>query len=159
MGRSENGAISIEFSFISIIFIAFVFIIFEVCKIIYIITAIDYSLAEASRNTVYKDASKSGISYNDNFKDVFFKQSKFWDFFINPEEFVINAKFCTNIPELLANRCSTQADSKRRLALFSVTYRYRPLKIISNTQWADDLYQHLDQHLSRKITYYIESAH
>lgn len=155
---SEKGVISIEFSFIFIIFVAFVFIIFEISKLIFVITAIDYSLAEAARNSAYKSASQQAVSYQKRFEEVFYAQNKFWDFFINPDDLEFTVKFCTNISELTSNRCTTTIDRKRRLAMFTVAYHYRPLKIVSEAKWSENLFSSLNQKLNRKVTYLIESS-
>jgi len=155
---AQDGVITIEFSFIYIIFIAFVFIIFEINKFIFIITAMDYSLSEAARNSAYKDNSTSVVDYQRVFDEYFFSQSGFWVMFINPKDIKVEASFCSTVNEVIKGRCSSLYNSQKKLALYSVSYGYRPLKIISQVAWAESLFSQLDGLFTRKVTYMIESS-
>ncbi|KYP95253.1 hypothetical protein WB67_06835 [bacteria symbiont BFo2 of Frankliniella occidentalis] len=155
---AQDGVITIEFSFIYIIFVAFVFIIFEINKFIFIITAMDYSLSEAARNSAYKDNSTSVVDYQRVFDEYFFSQSGFWVMFINPKDIKVEASFCSTVNEVIKGRCSSLYNSQKKLALYSVSYGYRPLKIISQVAWAESLFSQLDGLFTRKVTYMIESS-
>jgi len=156
--KANHGVIALEFSFIYVIFIGFVFIIFEACKIIFIITSMDYSLSEAARRSAYIDNKTTSVNYTEAFKDYFFKQSGFWDLFIDPSAIKVEASFCNTVNDLLRNRCSSVYDEKKRLALYSVSYKYLPLKAIKGFKWSESLYTSLDGYLTRKVVYVIESS-
>jgi len=156
---SNSGVIAIEFSFIYIIFVAFVFIIFEVCRFYFVVVAMDYSLSQAARNSAYVENETSDVDYAKTFDDYFFKkQSDFWVMFIDRDAIRVDAKFCGSVKEVLNDRCSSVYDNSKRLALYSVNYRYRPMKIISNMAWSESLFSALDGLLSRKVVYMIESS-
>ena len=155
---SNSGVIAIEFSFIYIIFIAFVFIIFEVCRFYFIVVAMDYSLSQAARDSAYIENQTSNVDYTQSFNDSFFKQGNFWVMFIDPDAIRVDAKFCSSVKEVLNGRCSLVYDNSKRLALYSVNYRYRPMKIISDMAWSESLFSALDGLLSRKVVYMIESS-
>lgn len=156
--KANHGVIALEFSFIYIIFIGFIFIIFEACKIIFIITSMEYSLSEAARRSAYIENKTTSANYTEVFKEHFFKQSVFWDFFIDPSAIKIEASFCSTVNELLRNRCSSVYNEHKRLALYSVSYKYLPLKAIKGYKWSESLYTSLDSYLTRKVVYVIESS-
>lgn len=155
---AQDGVIAIEFSFIYIIFIAFVFIIFEVNKFIFTITAMDYSLSEAARHSAYQDNSTTSVAYKQVFENYFFKQNAFWVMFIDPKDIQVEAKFCVSMSDAVKGKCSAIYDNQKRLALYSVSYKYRPLKIMSEAAWSESLFSELDGLLTRKVTYMIESS-
>ena len=155
---NNSGVIAIEFSFIYIIFIGFVFIIFEVCKFLFVVVAMDYSLSQAARNSAYKDNETSNLDYTQAFNDYFYKQSAFWVMFIDPKDIQVDASFCSSVNEVINNRCSSVYNNKKRLGLYSVSYRYRPIKIVNNMAWSESLFSQLDSFLTRKVVYMIESS-
>lgn len=155
---NNSGVISIEFSFIYIIFIGFVFIIFEACKFFFVVVAMDYSLSQAARNSAYIDNQTSNLDYKKVFDDYFFQQKDFWIMFIDPKQIQVDASFCSSVNEVINNRCSSVYNKNRRLAMYSVSYRYRPMKAISNMAWSESLFSKLDSFLTRKVVYMIEAS-
>lgn len=154
----NSGVITIEFSFVYIIFFAFVLIIFETCRFFFVVVAIDYSLSEAARNSSYIENKTSDADFKKVFNDYFFKENSFWVMFIEPKDIQIDASFCTGVREIINYRCSSVYNKDRRIALYSVNYKYRPMKIISNSKWADSMFSLLDDFLTRKVVYMIEST-
>ncbi|WP_241608348.1 hypothetical protein [Rosenbergiella epipactidis] len=154
----NSGVITIEFSFIYIIFIAFVFIIFEACKFFFVVVAMDYSLSQAAKNSSYIENKTSDQDYTTVFNDYFLKQNAFWVMFIDPKAIKVDASFCSSVSEATNNRCSSIYNAKKSLAVYSVSYQYRPLKIIDKLAWSEKLYSNLDSFLSRKVVYFIESS-
>lgn len=156
---SDNGGvISIEFSFTYIIFIAFLFIIFEACKFFFVVVVMDYSLSQVAKNSSYIENKTSGQDYKKVFNDYFFKQNNFWVMFIDPKAIKVEASFCSTVSEATNNKCSSIYNNKKKLAVYSVSYQYRPLKIIDKMAWSESLFSNLDNVLSRKVVYFIESS-
>lgn len=154
---AHDGVIAIEFSFIYIIFIAFVFIIFEACKFLFILSAMDYSLSEAARKSAYVENKTTSFEYGQVFDEYFFNQNKFWVVFIDPKDIQVKANFCSTVNELVKGKCSSVYNNNKRLALFSVSYKYRPFSAISSMKWSESLFSSLDSYLTRKVVYMIES--
>ena len=155
---SNSGVISIEFSFIYIIFAAFVFIIFEICKFYFVIVAMDYSLSQAAKGSAYTKYESSNVDHKNIFKDYFSQQNTFWIMFIDPDAIHVDISFCGNVNDILKDKCSASYSNSKKLALYSVSYRYRPLKLINNMKWSESLFLKLDRSLTRKIVYMLESS-
>lgn len=155
---NNSGVIAIEFSFIYIIFAAFVFILFEVCKFYFVIVAMDYSLSQAARSSAFTQYESSNIDHSNIYKDSFSQQNAFWVMFIDPDAIQVDISFCESVNDILKDKCSDSYSNSKKLALYSVSYRYRPLKLISNMTWSESLFTKLDQTLTRKIVYMLESS-
>jgi len=154
---ANNGVMAIEFSFVYIVFVAFVFVIFEMCKFFFVVVAMDFSLSEAAKVSAYTEKTTQR-DFTKVFNEHFFKQNNFWVIFINPEDITITASFCENINDVIRSRCSSVYSYNKKIALYSVNYRYKPLKAISGIPWSETIFSGLDGLLTRKVVHMIESS-
>ena len=147
----EQGSITLEFSFIFIVFVFLVFLIFEVCRYLYISASVDLTLAEAARIT---SRTENNADYSALFTRNVKEQSALLSMFIDPRDFTLKITYCSSVSRAMTGNCSTGNSSKFPLAVYSASYRYQPLLFaFDNNSSVKQLLTSLNNSLNRRLVY------
>lgn len=142
---SSMGSTAIEFSFIFIPFIMAMLFFTELCRIVYISSALDLILAEsgyrASLNT-----SKSG--YKEIFFDDLHDRLVEWPLFSKGITLNLSMLHCDSVTMLVDERgkCSSTNVKGKPLALYNVNVNYQPLFFMFPIKM-------VERKLSRKVVF------
>lgn len=147
----EKGSVTLEFSFVFIVFMFLIFMIFEVCRFLYISASVDLTLAEAARIT---SRTESTTNYTALFTQNVKEQSALLSMFIDPQDFTLSIKYCSSVSRAMAGNCSTGNSSKYPLAVYSASYHYRPLLFaFDNNSSVKQLLTSLNNSLNRRLVF------
>ncbi|WP_080660659.1 TadE/TadG family type IV pilus assembly protein [Serratia fonticola] len=119
--KKEQGAVAVE---ISLIFFPFIFIIlfmFEICRVIYISSALDLAVAEASRYAAISQISEVG--YQKVFIDKLNKDIPLMPLLTADKNIYVNVNYCSTIEDVIINNCDSISNEKP-LAIYTVGYNY-----------------------------------
>lgn len=122
----EDGAIAIELSLVLVPFLVSILFIIELCRVMYLSSALDLVLAESGRYISLKD----GVSeYSTEFERALDENVKFWPLLsTGNERIAVTVKQCKNISDIISLTCITGADSTGKpLAVYSFKYHYEPV--------------------------------
>lgn len=144
--QEEKGIVAVEFSFVIVIFLLMVFFIFEISRYMFISSAIDFMLSSAARTSASRSASNT--DYNELFRKSITTDNGFWAGFIDPSLLATRVTFCDTVTQVIANKCSAAESDLKKLAVYQVSYRYRPLILVPG---ADALITALENSLSRQV--------
>lgn len=146
----NSGAASIEFSVVLIPFLASLLFIMELCRIMYLTAAVDLVLAESAR---YISLEPSATDYSQSFNRVLNDNIALWPLLASGQPVNVSVSHCANLADLrdMVSRCTMDdADGNRALAVYSLTYHYKPLFFIFSAGKFDSL-------LSRKVVFIQEA--
>ncbi|GKX51702.1 TadE/TadG family type IV pilus assembly protein [Budvicia aquatica] len=121
----EDGAIAIELSLVLIPFLVSIFFIIELCRVMYLSSALDLVLAESGRYISLKD----GVSeYSAEFERALDENVKFWPLLYTGNKITVTVKQCKDISEIINFTCITGgASTDKSLAIYSFKYNYEPV--------------------------------
>lgn len=147
---SSYGAASIEFSLVLVPFLASLLFIMELCRIMYLTSAIDLVLAESAR---YTSLEPSTTDYTQNFNKMLNDNIVLWPLLASGQSVDVSVYHCEKVTDLRSIMSSCTVDDtagKKILAMYSITYHYKPLFFIFSAGYFDSL-------LSRKVIYIQEA--
>lgn len=123
----ESGATTIEFTFFITSFLIILFFFIELCRVIFISSALDLAVAQSGRAASFD--SNAAVNYATVFKKSLAENSKLWPFLGNDNDIEIKPiKYCLDVQQLIDNTCSsTQSPSGSALAIYSIRYAYSPV--------------------------------
>ncbi|OAN12987.1 hypothetical protein A3K86_15055 [Photobacterium jeanii] len=154
--NKQGGVFAIEFALGFIVLFMFTMLIFEACRLTYICSVLDYTAAEAARDTrVQLNKSDDFIKYKGKNCDTDVSENekqkcktiqsfsgdqfaiwfhtfinnnggKLWQVFTARNEMTITAQHYKNLYALAANRPSS-GWNKNSVSLYQVTYKYQPI--------------------------------
>lgn len=119
--KEEKGAISVEISLIFIPLIFIILLIFELCRIVYISSALDLAVAEASRYAAISTMTEE--DYQAVFYSKLNKDIPLWPLLTRDENLYIDVSYYNTINDVITNNCDKNAEQKS-LALYNVGYNY-----------------------------------
>ncbi|VTR57431.1 Flp pilus assembly protein TadG [Serratia fonticola] len=115
--KKEQGAVAVE---ISLIFFPFIFIIlfmFEICRVIYISSALDLAVAEASRYAAISQISEVG--YQKVFIDKLNKDIPLMPLLTADKNIYVNVNYCSTIEDVIINNCDSISNEKTSCYIYS----------------------------------------
>ncbi len=147
----ERGSVTLEFSFVFIVFVFFIFFIFEINRFMYISATLDLTLAESARVT---SRSENTQDYTSLFARNVAEQSAIWSMFVNPDDFTLKVTHCSSVSRAIAGNCVSGNGSLYPLAVYTASYRYRPLLFaFDNNSSIKRLLTSLNSTLNRRLVY------
>lgn len=143
--RSSTGSAALEFSLILIPFIMALLFLAELCRVVYISSALDLILAESSYRTSLRQPDSDYRAY---FKKAFNERLDVWPLFTQKNTIRVSAQYCNDIAALIENgkHCSSTHAVGKPLALYDVNIHYQPLFFIFPTVM-------VEQRWKRKIAF------
>ncbi|MGF1692156.1 TadE/TadG family type IV pilus assembly protein [Photobacterium kagoshimensis] len=154
--KKQKGVFAIEFALGFFVLFMFTVLIFEVCRLTYICSLLDYASAEAARDArvqlnknhdfikykgknCHTDVPKNETSrcqkiqsYSGNQFAIWFHSflstngGKLWQVFTASNEMFIKTRHYKNL-HALAHDASTSSWSKNSISMYEVTYKYQPI--------------------------------
>lgn len=122
---SNSGTAAVEFALVIIPFLALFLFTAELCRIIFLSSVIDVTLAESSR---YASYSGEDTQYETVFRSMLRDNLADWPLLGSGEDVDINVKYCANIQAILNDKCNSV--STQPLAIYSINYRYSSMFFI-----------------------------
>ncbi|MCW2480012.1 MULTISPECIES: TadE/TadG family type IV pilus assembly protein [unclassified Symbiopectobacterium] len=137
--RSSNGSAALEFSLLFIPFVMAFLFLAELCRVVYISSALDLVLAESSYSASLRQSDRD---YNAYFKKALNMRLDVWPLFTKENIISTSVKYCDDIAALIENdkHCLSPNAVGKPLALYLVNIHYRPLfflfpKVMVEQQW------------------------
>ncbi|QKJ88442.1 hypothetical protein PMPD1_3525 [Paramixta manurensis] len=146
----RQGVVTIEFSFVVVIFFFFVFFAFEIGRYMVISSTIDLSLSTSARNSAF--SAKRGVDYNVIFQQTLDHESRLWAGFIDPKKLSAKVSFCEDVAQAVDGACDADS-TRKKLAFYQVDYDYRPLLFIDVIPGTKAFASALRASLSRRLIY------
>ncbi|WP_140918317.1 TadE/TadG family type IV pilus assembly protein [Limnobaculum xujianqingii] len=119
--KEEKGAVAVEISLIFIPLIFIILLIFELCRIVYISSALDLAVAEASRYAAISTLTE------EDYQAVFYRKLNtdipFWPLLTRDENLYVDVNYCSTINDVITGNCDNNPDQKS-LAIYNVGYHY-----------------------------------
>lgn len=124
--KDEKGAITLEFSLLVSLFVSLTFFFIELCRIIFLSSALDLAVTEAGRSASFD--SRSVGNYKQSFIASLNNNIKLWSFIGSDDAIdVDDVLYCADVSELVNGTCHVSWDSgSAKIALYRVKYRYNP---------------------------------
>lgn len=124
--RSSSGNAALEFSLLFIPFVMAFLFLAELCRVIYISSALDLILAESSYSTSLR---QPGSDYSAYFKKAFNERLAVWPLLTKNIVMHVSTQYCYGITALIKNgkHCSSTHSVGMPLALYHVNVGYQPL--------------------------------
>ena len=147
----SKASLTVEFSFISLVFVFMVFFIFELCRYLFVSAAIDSTLSTAARNA--STQVNVTTDYNVLFRNAVRNESALWGSVIDHSLLYSSVKYCTSIDRAIAGPCSSTAAAGKMLAYYQIGYRYRPFLFSGGLPGMSKLINTLQSSLTRQLIY------
>ena len=128
--RADRGATAVEFSLVFIPFFASLLFIAEMCRVVYISSAIDLILAESAQMASLTTAAEN---YEPYFNAELNRRMKTWPLLSRNLETVMTIRYCSGIEQAIAEQCSASNREGSPLALYHVQTAYQPMFFIFPT--------------------------
>ncbi|WP_367272951.1 TadE/TadG family type IV pilus assembly protein [Candidatus Symbiopectobacterium sp.] len=124
--RSSSGSSALEFSLLFIPFVMAFLFLAELCRVVYISSALDLILAESSYRTSLRQPDSDYHAY---FTKALKKRLGVWPLFSRNIEVHVSARYCDDVTALIENvkYCSSIHATGKPLALYHVNINYQPL--------------------------------
>lgn len=143
--RSSRGSAALEFSLLFIPFVMAFLFLAELCRVVYISSALDLILAESSYRTSLRQFDSDYHAY---FTKALNERLAVWPLFTKKNTMSVSAQYCYNIEALIENdkHCSSTDAVGKPLALYHVNMHYQPLFFLFPTVM-------VEQQWKRKIVF------
>lgn len=125
--RQRRAATAIEFSLVFIPFISSVLFIAEMCRVVYISSAIDLILAESAQ---IASLTTTPENYEKYFKAEINKRMSRWPLLSSNLNAVLKINYCSSITQVIDGQCASTVGVGMPLALYHVETDYQPLFFI-----------------------------
>lgn len=135
--HSNRGSITVEFSFVLILFLFILLSGVEIARLFYISASLDLAVSEAAKSAKNKEPTNNS-SYTSVLQQKLTTHYGVLGSFITTEnEIKNNVVFSENILDMINNKTSN--NNKLPLARYSVSYLYRPVFFPLSLSWANTL--------------------
>lgn len=120
---SSRGVISVEMALVAPVFIILAAFVFSLCRMFYLVAAIDLAVVEAG-----KIASVADNNYETVFKETLESTGTPWVWFVNGDNATLNVQYCESIDQAISEQCVSNPVSPRLypLAIYEIRYKYLP---------------------------------
>lgn len=141
-GKNNKGVAAVEFALVFIPFMMLILFTLECSRMIYLYATIDLSLSEASQRTSNSGRSNNPgntYDYETAFRDAFKNNLKDMPLsnIGNDGQITVSVKYCQNIDQIIGDSCLPVNSKNNPLALYHVTYEYKPLFFALATGFLD----------------------
>ncbi|ENW6032992.1 TadE/TadG family type IV pilus assembly protein [Salmonella enterica] len=137
---NDEGSASVEFTIVLIPFLASLLFIMELCRVMYLTAAVDLVLAESGR---YISLEPAVADYSVSFNKMLNDNIVLWPLLSSGQSVDVSVYHCDKISDLLniTSSCTLADDTgKKVLAIYSVTYHYKPLFFFFSAGHFDSLF-------------------
>lgn len=121
---SEQGIAAIEFSMVFIPFIISILFIAEMCRVVFISSALDLIIAESGHIAAITRVPEN---YQHYFNEEVNKRMADWPLISRDVRVELSVSWCDNISAVINHACTTADVSSKPLAFYQVTTDYQPL--------------------------------
>ena len=128
--KERKGVVAVEFALVFIPFFALVLFTMELSRVIYLYAAIDLSLSEASQRASYAGTAGEANDYASLFNIAFKNNIEKTPLLFNDDTVDITVKYCDSIDKIIARNCSGSDSSGMPLAMYNISYHYKPVFFI-----------------------------
>lgn len=127
--NSNSGSTTIELSLIFIPFIMAMLFLVELCRVVYISSALDLILAESGYRTSLRSSESD---YKAFFTKELNNRLEAWPLFSKKIKLNFSMRYCDNVGTLVDNNshCSSTNSVRKPLVLYNVSVNYLPLFFI-----------------------------
>lgn len=122
--NGEQGVAAIEFSMVFIPFIISILFIAEMCRVVFISSALDLILAESGHIAAI---TRKPENYQYYFNNEINKRMSKWPLISHEVHVAISVTWCDNITAVINHACTTTDARNKPLAFYNVTTDYKPL--------------------------------
>lgn len=137
--RKDDGAIAVELSLVIIPFLISILFIIELCRVMYLSSALDVILAESGR---YISLDSSVTDYSSAFEQNLKNNAKNWPLLYSGTEVSVTVEHCKNIPDLLNKNCTTGVTADDYfLSVYSFKYSYQPVFFFFSTGFFSSIFE------------------
>ncbi|EIY2675374.1 hypothetical protein MMK78_006275 [Raoultella planticola] len=120
----EHGVAAMEFSMVFIPFIISILFIAEMCRVVFISSALDLIIAESGHIAAITRVPEN---YQHYFNDEINKRMADWPLISRDVHVELSVAWCDSISAVLNHACTTTDARNKPLAFYSVTTDYQPL--------------------------------
>ncbi len=135
IARNKKGIIAIEFSLIIIPFLSLFLLTAEICRMLYVASVINLSLAESSRYA----ANNKEISYKVAFIANLKKNLSNIPLIANNNQISFNVSYCQSIESIIVENCTENNENNMPLAIYRITYHYKPIFFILPNNYTEKM--------------------
>lgn len=118
----ERGAVAVELALVFFPLLFMIFLLFELCRVTYISSALNLATAEASRYAAI--AKISNNDYSRIFRDKLKNDVPLWPSLTKDTSLSIDVKYCNTLNDIITDNCAAQNYQKKPLAVYHVAYTY-----------------------------------
>lgn len=128
--RADRAATAVEFSLVFIPFFASLLFIAEMCRVVYISSAMDLLLAESAQ---LASLTMTPTNYDLYFNNELNRRMKSWPLLSRNVKTTMTINYCSGIDQAIAGQCSAANQDSSPLALYHVQTAYEPLFFVFPT--------------------------
>lgn len=137
--KGEDGAIAVELSLVIIPFLVSILFIIELCRVMYLTSALDVVLAESGR---YISLDSTVTNHSEAFEQNIKTSARNWPLLYSGSEISVTVKHCKNIPDLLSDSCIPGATTTDHfLSVYSFKYNYHPVFFFFGTGFFSSIFE------------------
>ncbi|MDM2843536.1 pilus assembly protein [Citrobacter sp. Cpo090] len=137
--RGEDGAIAVELSLVIIPFLVSILFIIELCRVMYLSSALDVVLAESGR---YISLDSTVTDHSTAFEQNIKNNASHWPLLFSGSEISVKVKHCKNIADILKDSCVTgTTTADHLLSVYSFRYSYQPVFFFFGTGFFSSIFE------------------
>ncbi|UHO32184.1 pilus assembly protein [Citrobacter rodentium NBRC 105723 = DSM 16636] len=118
----ERGAVAVELALVFFPLMFMIFLLFELCRVTYISSALNLATAEASRYAAV--AKISDKDYERIFREKLQNDVPLWPSLTKDTNLTISVKYCDTLNDIITDNCDSQSYEQKPLAVYHVGYAY-----------------------------------
>lgn len=140
--KAKKGVIAVEFALVIIPYLLLFLLTAEVCRMFYVSSVINLSLAESSRYA----ANNRELSYKESFINNYKKNLNSFPLLSNANQLSFDVYYCRTIEDIIADKCTKNNKEKKPLAIYHIDYHYKPVFFVLPNNYTNKI-------ISRNLVY------
>jgi len=124
--KSQKGVFTIEFALGSILLFISIFMVFELCRFIYIVNLTESSLRESARDSRLYEGKRNNVNYQTRFEQMFSQNGQIWHSLVDPKRYTLTVNYYRDYTALINNNKTTNCRNCP-VAEYSLMYSYVPM--------------------------------
>lgn len=140
--KEKKSVITVEFALIIIPYLLLFLLTAEICRMFYVSSVINLSLAESSRYA----ANNRELSYKEAFINNYKKNLVSFPLLANANQISFDVYYCETIEDIISDKCITNNKDKMPLAIYHIDYHYKPVFFILPNNYTNKI-------ISRNLVY------